>query len=237
MSVRSHLGKCCLLGLLLVSELGSHCTAQTDQLLPEVDVFYKVASPVRIWFQAKQTREDGAPTTAEFGPSLDFFLKSPVKLAEITAFDLDDSKSRLLVLSIGYRYLPTPNTAPTNRLLPYFLLNYPIPKIKFLLSDRNRADLDWQSGTFTWRYRNRVQLERNVRLGMYHFSPYGSAEVSYSSQYSKWDNTAIYAGCLFPIGKHVQFNPYYEHQNSTGKSPNQQYNQLGLLLNIFFGRR
>jgi len=237
MSVRSQLGKCCWLSLLLVSALGSACSAQIDQLLPEIDAYYKVASPVRVWLQAKQTREAGAPTSAEFGPSLDFYLKSPQMLADITAFDLDDSKSRLLVVSVGYRYMPTPNAAPTNRLLPFFVLNSRVPKTRILLSDRNRADLDWQGGSFTWRYRNRLQLEQNVRLRTYHFSPYASAEVYYSSQYGKWSNTALSAGCLFPLGRHVQFNPYYEHQNNTGNSPNQQYNQLGLMLNLFFGRR
>ena len=53
------------------------------------------------------------------------------------------------------------------------------------------------------------------------------------SQYSRSD-TALYAGCLFPIGKHVEFDPYYEHQNNTGKSPNQQLDQLGIILNLFF---
>jgi hypothetical protein len=36
------------------------------------------------------------------------------------------------------------------------------------------------------------------------------------------------------MGKHVELNPYYEHQNNTGKSPNQQLNQLGLILSLFF---
>jgi hypothetical protein len=226
---------CCWVLILLA--LCPAAVAQTDQLLPEIDAYYKVTSPLRIWFQAKQTREDGAPTTAEIGPSLDFYIKSPVRLAEITSFDLDDSKSRLLVLSVGYRYLPTPNAAPTNRLEPFFTLNAPLPKLKLLLSDRNRADLDWQAGSFSWRYRNRIQLERTIRIGSYHPSPYLSAEFFYNSQYEKWSDTAIYAGCLFPIGKHFEFNPYYEHQNQTGKSPNQQYNQLGLMLNIFYGRK
>ena len=232
-----HLGRYGILGTLLLLALTSRSEAQTDQLLPEIDAYYKISSPLRIWFQAKQTREDGAPATAEIGPSLDFYVKSPLKLAAITAFDLDDSKSRLLVFSVGYRYLPNPNAAPTNRLLPFFVLNSPVPRINFLLSDRNRADLDWQGGSFTWRYRNRIQLERTTRIGSYHLSPYASAEFFYSSQYSKWSTTSLFAGCLFPIGKHVQFNPYYEHQNSTGKSPNQQYNQLGLMLNLFFGQR
>jgi len=107
----------------------------------------------------------------------------------------------------------------------------------FLLTDRNRADLDWKSGNFSWRYRNRFQIEKRVTIRSYHPGPYASVEFFYESQYSKWSDTAIYAGCLFPIGKHVEFNPYYEHQNNTGKSPNQQLNQLGLMLSFYFSVR
>jgi len=223
--------------LLIALTMALPSAAQTDQFLPEVDAYYKITSPVRIWLQAKETSEAGNPVTAEFGPSLDFYIKSPLKLADVTAFDLDDSKSRALVLSVGYRYLPTPGIPPTNRLEPLFTLNYPVPRIGLLISDRNRADLDWQGGGFTWRYRNRIQLERTLRLDTYHPSAYASAEFYYASQYGKWNDTAIYAGCLFPIGQHFEINSYYEHQNSTGKSPNQQYNQLGLMLNMFFSRR
>jgi len=113
-----HSGKCCWLGTLLVLALVSRREAQTDQFLPDVDAFDKITSPVRIWFQAKETNEAGAPVTAEFGPSLDFYIKSPVRLQNVTAFDLDDSKSRVVVVSIGYRYLPTPGTPPTHRMEP-----------------------------------------------------------------------------------------------------------------------
>jgi hypothetical protein len=118
-----------------------------------------------------------------------------------------------------------------------FTLNYPVPKIRFLISDRNRADLDWKSGSFTWRYRNRFQLERTLKVGSYHLSPYASAEFFYQSQFGKWSDTAIYAGCLFPIGKRFELNPYYEHQNITGKNPNQLLNQAGLMLNMYVSRR
>jgi len=94
--------------------------------------------------------------------------------------------------------------------------------------------LDWKYSGVTWRYRNRFQAERTVALRSYHLMPYASAEVFYQSQFGKWSSNAIYAGSLFPIGKHVQFDPYYEHQNNTGKKPNEQLNQLGLTLNLFF---
>jgi hypothetical protein len=78
-----------------------------------------------------------------------------------------------------------------------------------------------------WRYRNRSQLEKVIAIRSYHLTPYASAEFFYESEYGKWSETAIYAGCLFPIGEHVQIDSYHEHQNNTGKSPNQPLNQLG----------
>lgn len=223
-----------LLLALILQLLGPMGNAQTDQLLPEIDVYYKANPDVRVSFQAKGTREGGAPTSAELGPSLDIYLPRLTRLLEITSFELDDSKTRPLVLSLGYRFLPTPGQPPTNRMEPVLTGALPVPKIGVLLTDRNRADLDWQNGGFSWRYRNRVQLERSARIRSYHPSPYASAEFFYESQYGKWSDTAIYAGCIFPLGKHSEFNPYYEHQNNTGKRPNQQINQLGLILSLYF---
>jgi hypothetical protein len=198
--------------------LDFRASAQTDQLLPEVDAYYKLKSGARILFQAKETREGGEPTTAELGPSIDFYLKPWIKLKDATAFDLDDSKTRPAIFSIGYRYLPVPDAPPKNRLEPYVAFNFSL-KGWLLLSDRNRADLDWQNGKFSWQYRNRFQLERTMRIHSYHLFPYASVEPFYQSQYQKWSDTAIYVGCLFPIHKHAEFNPYYEHQNNTSKSP------------------
>jgi hypothetical protein len=62
-------------------------------------------------------------------------------------------------------------------------------KGKFLFSDRNRGDLDWQRGKFSWRYRNFFQIEKSLRLRSYHPSPYASVEFFYESQCGKWSNT------------------------------------------------
>jgi hypothetical protein len=220
---------------MVLAALPFPAAAQTGEFLPEIDSYYNFNPDLRVQFQVKETREGGTPTTAEIGPSLQLYLKTLSKLSEITSFDLDKSKSQLVLFSIGYRILPTPNEPPTNRLEPYVILNLPSPG-KLLLSDRNRADLDWQNGRFSWHYRNLINVERPLSIRNYHPSPYISAEVWYTSQYQKWSTTSVFAGCLFPIGKHFEFNPYYEHQNNTGKSPNQQLNQLGLMLNLWFGR-
>lgn len=228
--------KSLLLACLVISCCLS-ASAQTNQFLPEIDTYFKLTSDLRITFQAKQTREAGDPVQAEIGPSLDFYLKPLLRLKKITVFDLDESKSRPLVFSLGYRYLPFANNfAAINRLEPFVTFNFPM-KGDFLLSDRNRADLDWQSGNFTWRYRNRFQVERTLTWRSYHPSPYASAELFYQSKYGKWSDTAVYAGCIFPIRKRLEFDPYYEHQNQTGGKSNSQLNQLGLVLNLYFPAR
>jgi hypothetical protein len=104
----------------------------------------------------------------------------------------------------------------------------------FHLSDRNRADLDWKGGKFTCRYRNKLTLERTFSIDSYHFIPYVAAEPYYTSQYAKWSTTALFAGGLFPLGKHVTFNTYYEHENNTGKHLNKSVNELGVALYLYF---
>jgi hypothetical protein len=207
--------------------------AQTVQFLPEVDAYFKVNSQVKVYFQAKETREDGSPTQSELGPSVEFYLKPWLKLKSATIFDLNEAKKRALDVGVGYRYLPSPNAPSINRLRLDLTAHFPM-RAKILVSDRNRGDLDWQNGKFMWRYRNRLTVEKRLTIDSYHPAPYVSAEVFYNSQFEKWSTTALYAGCLFPVGKRVQFDPYYEHQNNTGKSPNQQLNQLGLILQLYF---
>jgi hypothetical protein len=219
--------------VLLFTSTETPLLAQSAQFVPEIDAHLKLNSLMRVYLEAKDDRDEGASNQFSIGPSIQFHLKPLLKLKNITAFDLDNSKSRALVLETGYRSVTAPDTPPTNRMETVLTLHFPL-KAGFLVSDRNRADLDWKSGQFTWRYRNKLALERTFAAHSYHFIPYVAAEPYYESQYNKWSTTDLYAGCLFPVGKHVQFNTYYEHENNTGKKPNQQKNDIGLALYLFF---
>jgi Protein of unknown function (DUF2490) len=215
---------------------GNAESSQQAQFLPEVDAYLKLNPDIRVSFQAKNTRDGGDPTQAEIGPSVEFYLKPLVRLKEITVFDLDDAKARPLVLTAGYRYLSAPGKPGTNR-IPIAVTSHLPLTAKLLLTDRNRADLDWSNGNFTWRYRNMLSLERTVTIRSYHLIPYASAEIYYESQYNKVSTTELYAGSRLPLGKHLQLTPYYEHQNNTGKHPNQQVHGLGLTLNIYLSKK
>ena len=222
--------------VLLVCVSLLHARAEDLQYLPEFDANLKVNSLLRLTFEAKGDREAGEQEQFQIGPTVQLYLKPLIRLKDVTAFDLNDAKSRFLVLEAGYRDVTAPNAAPENRMILAVTSHFPL-RAGFLISDRNRADLDWQKGAFTWRYRNRFQLERAVSVVSYHLIPYAAVEPYYVSQYSKWSTTALYAGSLFPVGKHVQFDSYFEHENNTGgKRPNKQDKEIGLALHLYFSR-
>jgi len=206
---------------------------QNVQFLPEVDTYLKLNSMFRVYVEAKDDQDGGDSAQAGIGPSVQLFLKPLVKLKEVRAFDLDDAKKRFLVLEAGYRYIGEPDTPTENRMITAATFNFPL-RAGFSMSDRNRADLDWRNGNFNWRYRNKLTLERTVAVHSYHLIPYGAVEPYYESKFNKWSTTALYAGCLLPVGRHVEFNPYYEHENNTGGHKNHPENALGLALYIFF---
>ena len=222
-----------LIGALVLLATDTPVLAQSVQFLPEIDTRLKLSSFMRVYVEAKDDRDAGVPSQFTIGPSLQCYFKPVLRLKNITTFDLDDAKPRALVLETGYRYITTPNEPPTNRMQPALTIHVPL-KAGFLISDRNRADLDWKNGEFTWRYRNKLTIERTVAIYSFHFIPYIAAEPYYVDKYQKWSTTSLFVGGLFPVGKHVQFNAYYEHENNTGKKPNQQTNSIGLALSLYF---
>jgi hypothetical protein len=225
------------LSLFFLTVAGRVVRAQEAQFLPEIDVYLKLNSNLRLRVQAKDTREGGDPTQAAIGSDLYLYTKPLIRLKHVTAFDLDDTKSRPLVFSAGYHYLASPTSPSTNRMELTTTFHAPMMKPRLLISDTNRADLDWSESDFTWRYRNKLELEKPLTIRSYHPAPYASVEVYYESKYEKVSTTEIYGGCLFPIRKRFELNPYYEHQNNTGKSHNSQLHGIGLILNIYLSAK
>ena len=154
----------------------------------------------------------------------------------MTVFDMDYMKPMPVVFEIGYRYLPSATGPSTNRPEPLVMFHTPMPG-RIRVTDRNRADLDWSNNNLTWRHRNRIRAERRVTTHHYHSGPYASAEFFYQSQYSKWSSTRLYVGCLLPLSKlnrHLELDPYYEHENNADQRPNQQLNIGGFIISLYF---
>jgi hypothetical protein len=224
-----------LLWILLVAILfAERAPAQSTEFFPEANLNVNLKPDLRLVLHVKETRENGENNQTEFGGTFDFHIKPLLNLQKITRYDIDQSKSRLLAFSFGYyRLFSNGSTAPTNRYLFQATPNLPV-KGGLLLSDRNRGELNYSNANLTWRYRNRIAVQRTVKIKDFHWSPYVSAEFFYDSKYGKFSNTYLDAGVLIPIKKFFQIDTYYEHQNNTGNSPNQQVNALGLAANFFF---
>jgi len=161
------------------------------------------------------------------------YTKPLLKLKRFTIFQLDESKSRPLTIRIGYNRLPNGDKPPENRGVLDATPRFPL-RAGFLIADRNRAELRWINGDFSWRYRNRLMVERTIAIHHYHFTPYVRGEAYYVSTAGKWSRTTEDGGFIFPIRRWAEIEAYYEHMNDTSKAPNQQTHGIGLILSLYF---
>ena len=219
--------------VLMACSRGVHAQTTITAYLPELDSYFRLSSNVRLVFQAKGYMEDSDLNHAQVGPSVQFNLRPFENLKKITIFDPDDMKCMPVVFTVGYRYLPSSVQPASQRLQPIVMFHIPVPG-RTLVTDRNRADLDWTNSAFHWTYRNRITAERRLTIRSYHPGPYVAAEFAYQSQYSKWSVTRLFGGCLLPIGRRIQLDSYYERVNNTGPQPNHQVNAIGTIFNFYF---
>jgi hypothetical protein len=76
-----------------------------SEFWPEFDTYVNLSSRTRLFFLAAlSSDQDTKNVQAEFGPNIDFFVRP---FARVRLRDADPSKSKLLTLRVGYRYLPT----------------------------------------------------------------------------------------------------------------------------------
>jgi len=219
--------------LILLTLFSASALGQTKQLWPEVDVFVKINPRVRLYFSAAGTKENGESTDADFGASIDVHVKPLVSLKNKRSDNRDESKSKLMLLRAGFHYIPSREGPTENRIVLEAIPRVPL-KAGLVASARNRVDLRFIDSDFSWRFRHRLGIERNFAIGTYEITPYARAEFYYDGTYRKWSRTALTAGCVFPIRKRSEIEAYFEHQNRTEKSPNQQVKALGIQLNFYF---
>jgi len=219
--------------LLAVLILCQAAGAQSKQFWPEVDLYKKLNEHSRFHFIAQLTREHEESTDMDLGFDVDFYLKPLVKLRKLGGLALDESKNRPLLLRVGYHYLPSTEGANEHRVIVEATPRYPL-KAGAVISSRNRVDLRFIDDAFSWRYRNRLSIERQFSLRSFDLTPYVRTEAYYDNKYTKWSRTAFSGGVAITFGKHYEIETYFEHQNDTSKSPNRQVNALGVSLNLHF---
>jgi hypothetical protein len=214
---------------------GIPARAQSKQVWPETDTFVKINDKMRFLFLMTTVKENKDSTEAEIGPNFDFYL-SPIKKAKRWTFvPLDQSKRQLLLVRVGYRYiLPfTDEGSSEHRGVLEATARYPLVG-GVLASDRNRMEIRSIEGATSWRYRNRLTVEREFSVRRFKFNPYIRGEIYYDSRHDKLSRNALIFGSSFPITRHLELEGYYEHQNDSGGSSNRTVNAVGVVANLYF---
>ncbi len=206
--------------------------AQTssNQIWPEVDSYYSLNARYRLKFAVSRSIDGSNYNSIAIGPTLNIFAKRFVRPRLTTP---NAAKDHLLTFGVGYLYLGGIDQVSENRIQLDATPQIPLPW-SLQASDRNRVDLRSVEGSgFSWRYRNCVTVQRTFKIQHLVFSPYAQAEFYYSRNPRSWNKTTLQTGVDIPLGKRFDFEPYYEHDNNVGSSPN-HVNALGLTLSIYF---
>jgi hypothetical protein len=122
--------------------------------------------------------------------------------------------ARVTSEQIQHELSETAATLPIVSLLGKLFTNKKMFDSVLVVSDRNRGEFRFIKGqAFSTRYRNKLQLERDIKYGAYVFTPYAYDEVFYDTRYGQWTPNRYAFGVQLPIGAHVVLQPYYLRQD------------------------
>jgi hypothetical protein len=84
----------------------------------------------------------------------------------------------------------------------------PLPK-GFTLQDRNRSEVRDINDRVTWRYRNRLQLEKAYTWHELKLASYFAGEFHYDSRYHEWNRQQYWIGTRVPVTKNLTLDFHY----------------------------
>jgi hypothetical protein len=218
----------CVAALLCPS--GRAQQTQTGEF-PEIDAYVGITDRYRLMFLAARSTDGSTVNSAQIGASLDINFRPLVRKKLRTN---DSTKDNFLTFRIGYQYLDNVGKPDENRVQLALTSRFHLPW-SLELSERNRFDLRVISDQFSWRYRNRLTLEKTFSIKSFSFSPYAQGEIFYDSRSGTWSKNTYSFGAVFPIRKRLDLEGYYERDNTTGGSPPHE-NVIGTTLSIYLHR-
>ena len=223
-----------VLAALIVLSSANSARAQSIQVWPEISAFTRLNDRMRFYFLATTVKESQESTEGEFGPNFDFYLRPFRDRKHFAGFRLDESKSRFLLLRIGYRYLDSFSGDPDeHRVVLGATPRYPL-KGGVLVSNRGRVDARFIDGKYSWRLRSRLSVEKEFSIGAVRMNPYVRGELFYDSQVDEWSRTEWIGGAAFPLNQRVELEGYFDIQHDTGGDRNRHVHAIGTVLNLYF---
>jgi hypothetical protein len=140
-----------------------------------------------------------------------------------------------MTLGAGYEHSYTNNNGDTkteNRLFIQGVPQFFVPRADLLLQDRSRIEFRWVDGSYSTRYRNKLTVERTLKLARFRVTPYASGELFYDGDHHSWNQNTYAFGAIFPYKKLLSLDTYFLRQNCTTCQA-EHVNAVGVTLNVF----
>ena len=104
-----------------------------------------------------------------------------------------------------------------------------------MLTDRNRIDTRWIEGTddASYRYRNRIQLEKPITLVGTTLTGFGSYELYYDTRFDAWQRQRAILGVSIPMGSKASIDLFYGYHRET-RPKIEQADAFGIAFGIYF---
>jgi hypothetical protein len=224
--------KLCL-ALLAAATLRVSAQDSEREFRPELNIYVNEGSRVRINFRDTFHLQPGN-SQGNFAYYVEFALR-PVFRRALREQD-DVFRNRFLTFRSGYQYttsLGSNDAPPENRAIAELTARYPLPH-GLVLVDRNRGDFRFIKGKgFSTRYRNRLWLERDLKLKRLVVTPYVYDEIFYDTRYDAWSNNRVVFGLQFPVGPHLVVEPYLLRQINSQAAP-RHTDAFGLKFSLYF---
>jgi hypothetical protein len=206
-----------------------------DEFWPEVKVYKKFDEETRIVFissfsQAKESRY----WEGQFGGQIEWAVL-PVLRRDLRSRS-DVFTRRYLSFEPGYLYVTSLDGQQPyreNRGILQGTARYLLP-LQLLASDRNRIELRAIEGqSFSVRYRNKLQVEREFIFPNFNITPFVSGELFYDTRYDIWNRNRYSTGFQTPVGGHLVVKLYVLHQNDS-RSSTPHVNAFGAEFSFYF---
>ena len=152
--------------------------------------------------------------------------------------DINEENEYNLVVGGGYEFLKTNqinSTKVEHRVLVESTPKYMLPA-RFLVQDRSRIEFRWNGGTYNFRYRNKLTVDRPFKINKFRFQPYASGELFWDRNHHAWNENQYAFGVQFPYKKLLMLDTYFLRQNCTTCSQD-PVGVFGIKLNFYFRRR
>ncbi len=182
---------------------------------PEVDAYFRLSDGVRLQAQVQPTFVPGQELVqCTFGVYAGWLVADVLR----DLLTPDEAKKHLLDVRLGLLWTPTlaaGTTSPANlwTVQLEFTPRYELP-LGVLGSVRSRVSFNWDtlaSPVFYFRYRGRLQVEREFNVGDVPVTPYVNAELFWQAPPAMWTQFRLQGGVqvgldLFARGQTIEVN-------------------------------